>query len=359
MDNQHEGDTPRRTRRGFLKCSAGLVGLGAVSLVAGCPESEQAPPATGSSAPPPTTKATPAPAPAGESAGKVGKNRFEPHTGPDGCELVEAKGAERIPTVKAAIEAYGGIAAFVKSGDRVVIKPNLAWAQPPEIPANAHPEVIRAVIELCKGAGAKEIIVGEHPRDGWEAVEALSGVPEVCKATGASLVCWLDQRLYRGVNFPRAQNLKSDDVATDLLDCDVLINIAKFKHHSASEVSGGMKNLMGTVLRPQKYHQTTDTTAKDPNLHVNLADLCTAVRPTLNVLDLTNTLLTEGPKGTPGAKIKDFQTILVSTDIVACDARGTQILGICTIDQAAHIRIAGEERGLGKVKDWKIKTVAV
>jgi len=358
MENRHQTDTTRRTRRRFLKCSAGLIGLGAVSLVGGCPEAEQAPPSTGGPSQQPTAKAAPMTGGAG-TEGKVGASRFAQHVGPGGCELVQAKGADRAAIVKAAVEAYGGIGVFVQSGDRVVIKPNLAWGQPPEIGADAHPEVIRAVIELCKDAGAKEVIVGEHPRDQWVAVEALSGVPEVCKAAGASLVSWVDPRLYQRVDFPRGRSMKSDEVARDLLECDVLINVAKLKHHSASEVSGAMKNLMGTVLRPQSYHQTSDTMAKDPNLHVNIADLCSAVRPTLNVIDLTNTLLTDGPKGTPGAKIKDFQTVLVSTDIVACDARGTQILGICTIDQAAHIRIAGEERGLGKVKDFEVKEVAV
>ncbi len=76
-------------------------------------------------------------------------------------------------------------------------------------------------------------------------------------------------------------------------------------------------------------------------------------------MDLTNTLVAGGPKGSGGAEVRDFHTVLVSTDIVACDALGTQILGICTIDQAAHIRIAGEERGLGKVKDFEVKQISV
>jgi uncharacterized protein (DUF362 family) len=121
-----------------------------------------------------------------------------------------------------------------------------------------------------------------------------------------------------------------------------------------------MKNQMGLILRPQSYHQNTDIFAKDPNLHVNIADLASAVRPTLTLVDLTNCCVTEGPKGGPGAKVKDFGTVVVSTDIVACDSLGTEILGICKVEDVPHLRIAAEERGVGRLvtrEDPKVKVV--
>jgi len=151
-------------------------------------------------------------------------------------------------------------------------------------------------------------------------------------------------------------------VAKDLLECDVLINCPKIKHHSATNICGAMKNQMGAILRPQNYHQIPDPTKGDPNLHVNIADLASAVRPTLNIVDVTNCCVSGGPKGGPGAQVEDFDSLIVSVDIVACDALGTQIIGICKLDDVPHIRIAAEERKLGsllKPTDAAVKTISV
>ncbi len=331
-------------RRRFLKASAGLVGIGGAALISGCPERQTAPPEVGTTTGPTEVGPTEA------VSGKVGANRIVGH--PDSAiEAVIAKGPDRSreELVKAAIDAYGGIDAFVRQGDTVVIKPNLGWSQGPEAGVNTHPEVVATVVGLCKEAGAGRIIIGEHSCDTWEVVKLTCGVPEAVEAYGAHVLGWQDERLYQEVEFPQGESTKADMVAGDVLECDVLIDCPKFKHHSATEICGAMKNQLGLILRPQDYHQTTDIMAKDPNLHVNIADLASAVRPTLTVMDLTNACYQGGPKGGPGSEVKDYHTVIVSSDVVACDALGTEILGICTVDDVPHIRIAAEERGLGRI----------
>jgi len=342
-------------RRRFLWTSAGLVGAGGTALLAGCPEKQ-------------TTQTGGTPSGGGETPaegtkGKVGANRLVDHPTPD-IQAVIAKGKSRSEMVTAAVEAYGGIGAFVKKGDRVVIKPNLGWAMGPQIGVDTHPEIVAAVVKLCKDAGAAEIIVGEHSCDTWVAVKELSEVPAAAEAAGAHVIGWgTDERLYEEVPFAAGKSTRSDLVAKDLLECDVLINLPKFKHHSATNICGAMKNQMGAILRPQNYHQTPDPAKGDPNLHVNIADLASAVRPTLSIVDVTNCCVSGGPKGAgTDAKVKDFGTVIVSADIVACDALGTQIIGICKLDEVPHIRIAGEERGLGamlKPTDAGVKTISV
>lgn len=342
-------------RRRFLRASAGLAGIGGVALIAGCPEEQGPPPVSG------TQPGTPTTGPTEPASGKVGANRIVGHP----IEEVEAvvaqgPGKSRDELVRSAVEAYGGIDAFVRKGDTVVIKPNLGWSQGPEAGVDTHPEVVGAVVALCKEAGASRIIVGEHSCDTWEVVKLTCGVPETAEAAGAHIVGWQDERLYKEVDFPQGQSTKADLVAGDVLECDVLINCPKFKHHSATEICGAMKNQMGLILRPQNYHQTTDIMARDPNLHVNIADLASAIRPTLSVVDLTNACYVGGPKGGPGSEVKEFDTVIVSSDIVACDALGTQVLGVCEVDDVPHIRIGAEERGLGRIMapdDPAVKTV--
>jgi uncharacterized protein (DUF362 family) len=342
-------------RRRFLWTSAGLIGAGGTALLAGCPKPKPAP--TGGAVTP-----GPAAPTAGAVNGKVGANRLVDHPVPD-VQAIIAHGKSRAEMVKAAVEAYGGMGAFVKKGDRVVIKPNLGWAMTPEMGVDTHPEVVAAVVKLCKEAGASEIIMGEHSCDTWVAVKELSGVPEAAEGAGAHVMGWgADERLYDEVDFPAGKSTKSDLVAKDLLECDVLINCPKLKNHSATNICGAMKNQMGAILRPQNYHLIPDPTKGDPNLHVNIADLASAVRPTLNIVDATNCCVSGGPKGGPGAEVKDFDTVIVSADIVACDSLGIEIIGICKLDDVPHVRIAADERKLGsilKTSDAAVKTISV
>ena len=48
---------------------------------------------------------------------------------------------------------------FVKNGDRVVIKPNIGWDRSPELAANTHPSVVKALVQHALEAGAKKVQV--------------------------------------------------------------------------------------------------------------------------------------------------------------------------------------------------------
>lgn len=61
--------------------------------------------------------------------------------------------------VRKAVKALGGMGKFVKKGSKVLIKPNIAFARPPEAAANTNPEVVAELVRLCLEAGAKEVIV--------------------------------------------------------------------------------------------------------------------------------------------------------------------------------------------------------
>src|SRR5512140_354640 len=49
------------------------------------------------------------------------------------------------PLVRAAIGALGGMERFVKRGEHVLVKPNMAWDRSPEQGANTHPQVVAEV----------------------------------------------------------------------------------------------------------------------------------------------------------------------------------------------------------------------
>lgn len=256
--------------------------------------------------------------------------------------------------LKACLAPFGGIEAFVQKGDTVVIKPNLAWARSPEQAANVQPATLAAVIKITQAAGASEVLVVEHTIDSAVAAFDLSGAAEVCQSLKVPLVSLDHEQMYDTVAVSGV-NIHQEQIARDILDCDCYINLACCKVHSASVVTLGLKNQMGAIWRPQNYHEAKSETEQSNNLHQNIADLATALRPTLTIIDCTRTLLTNGPKG-PG-KVGQPRALVVSPDMVATDAVACDFLGVKP-EAVAHIRLAAKA-GVGRWQNLTVKRTHV
>ena len=77
---------------------------------------------------------------------------------------------------------------FVKRGETVLVKPNMAWDRTPEQGANTHPEVVAEVVRLCRAAGARRVIVADNPVHDAERVAERSGIRAAVAAAGGELV---------------------------------------------------------------------------------------------------------------------------------------------------------------------------
>jgi|LSQX01.2.fsa_nt_gb uncharacterized protein (DUF362 family) len=287
------------------------------------------------------------------TGGKVGANRFDPSLAGE-VTLALAEKASPAELTRTAINRYGGISTWVKPGDRVVIKPNLAYATQPPQAATVHPQVLAAVLALCNEARAKEILVVEHPLNTAEAAFGVSGAKEVCQAAGVRLVDLSKAAMYEEVDFPAGKSLKQDQIARDVLECDAYINLAIAKVHGASRATLGIKNQMGAVWNRQRYHSFGVTRDGADNLSQNIADLALALRPTLTVIDATRALMTNGPQG-PG-RVEEPHTVVVSADPVAADAYACRFLGL-EPSEVVHLRLAAEY-GLGEMGVESFKVTA-
>ncbi|HOM27144.1 MAG TPA: DUF362 domain-containing protein [bacterium] len=239
------------------------------------------------------------------------------------------------------IEKMGGIKKFVKSGEKVVIKPNIAWNRTPEQGANTNPKVVSALVKLCKNAGAKEIVVIDNPVNNWNVTYITSGIKETAEKEGAIVkppTEWLNIKVGGEV-------LKQADVLKDVVECDVLIDVPVVKVHGGGVVTIAMKNFMGIVKDRGYFHRT--------DLHRCIAEITKYILPKtkLIVLDATKVMLTNGPQG-PG-ELKELNMVIAGTDIVALDAYGSTLLGKKP-EQIPHIKI-GAEMGLGTMNLDKIK----
>jgi uncharacterized protein (DUF362 family) len=236
-----------------------------------------------------------------------------------------------------ALANLGGVGRFVGKGDLVWIKPNIGWNRAPQLAANTNPHVVAALVRLCLEAGAKKVKVGDNSCHKASQCYPRSGIAEAVEGAGGEMV-YLDERRFREARIG-GDRLTTWPVYPAILDSDLVINVPVAKHHGLSRVSLGMKNLMGVIGgRRNAWHQ---------DLPACLCDITAFMKPRLTVLDAIRVLTAHGPQGGNTADVKRLDTVAASTDIVALDAFGAELLGHepATIEtvRAAH------EAGLGQI----------
>lgn len=251
------------------------------------------------------------------------------------CDVVAVRDGTRAEMVRKAIEVLGGIGAFVKKGQKVVIKPNIGWHKAPELGANTHPEVVATLIELCKEAEAKEILVFDHAchKTAYEG----SGIKAAVEKAGGVMVDGENKELYSPVEIKEGKKLKTADVHKALLEADVVINCPVLKHHGGAQMTACMKNWMGVVWDRPFFHKN--------DLHQCIVDSMYVRKPDLNVLDAYHPMLRNGPQGKDASDLIEKKMLIAGRDCVAVDAVGATIL-----DQAGKIKhvTMGGEQGLGQ-----------
>lgn len=277
---------------------------------------------------------------AGGAAGLIPARPLLAETVPD---LAVVKGAPAAAT-RAAVELLGGMKAFVKPGQKVVIKPNFSFANPPEAATTTHPEVVRELVVLCREAGAGKISVLDHTLAPVESCLTQSGIPAACDTVAPGLVRAVgDARFFKPATIAAGVNFTETAVMEEVLEADALISAPVAKSHSSTGVSLSMKNMMGLIHDRRVMHSRYD-------INEAIVDLVSLLRPNLCVVDATRVLTTNGPAG-PG-KVERLDTVVASRDMVAADAQ-TVLLSqwygrSFEPGQVRHIRLA-HDRGLGRM----------
>ncbi len=258
----------------------------------------------------------------------------------DAAGMAIARGENAELMVRAAVDGLGGMGRFVAKGETVLIKPNVGWDRQPEQAANTNPEVVGAVAQLCREAGAGQVWVTDVSINDPVRSFTRSGIADAARAAGAEV-------LYpAGDDFVQArfdgEMLGVWPACRFFIEADRLINVPIVKHHTLSACTLGMKNLYGALGgRRNQLHQS---------VHVSIADMAAAIRPTLTVLDAVRVLKSNGPTGGSMDDVAPGRTVAVGTDPVALDAFALDFLNLEPND-VPHLGM-GAARGLGVV-DWR------
>lgn len=251
--------------------------------------------------------------------------------------IAQTEGTTIRALTRSTLEAAGGIGRFVSRGDVVVIKPNISWAQRPELAATTHPEVLEAVIELCQEAGAKKVRIADNTIHDARRCFAITGVGQVAKTTGADLI-YPRSSLMRNMNL-RGNRLDIWPVFTPLVEADTLINLPVAKHHALSRLTLGMKNWIGAVGGSRwSLHQ---------DINQSIVDLAHFFKPTVTLIDAVRIMTRNGPSGGSTADVAVKNTLILSNDPVAADARAT-LLFDRDPQKMGFVRLA-QKQGLGTI----------
>jgi len=257
----------------------------------------------------------------------------------DGPVVGMAKGTVAAKIARAAVEALGGMAAFVAKGQTVVVKPNIGWDRTPEQAANTNPEVVREVVRMCLEAGAAKVLIFDRTCNDPRRCYVSSGIAAAIEGLNDPrvIISHLDERRFRTVELPEALLLKRSSYYEEVLDADRFINVPIAKHHSASGLTIGMKNIMGVIG------------GNRATLHRNLAealvDMNRVVRSHLTVVDATRVLVANGPQGGRLEDVRAFDTVIASSDVVAADSVAASLFGK-TPAELRYLQLA-HDSGLG------------
>ncbi len=264
--------------------------------------------------------------------------------------LAVARGKSYAGLVDQAIQALGGMAMFVRRGDKVVVKPNIGWDRTPEQAANTHPDVVKALVALALKAGAKQVLVFDRSCNDERRTYANSGIAAAVESLGDERARWkyVDRRLFAPVDLRNGKAMKRWELYREALEADCYINCPVAKHHSLTRLTLGLKNVMGVCGGSRgKIHQ---------DIAEKLADLNQVVAPTLTVIDATRVLLRHGPSGGNLQDVEIKDTVIASPDIVAADAYATTLFGLKP--EQIGPTVAAAKRGLGQMDLSKVRVVA-
>jgi len=204
------------------------------------------------------------------------------------------------------------------SASKILLKPNLLSATPPERAVTTHPDFVRAVISSIREFTSAEIMLGDSPGANfgkYEKVLEVTGVGIAAEENGVKIV--------RVEGFEPVQ--KDGFLYSSLADeVDLIINLPKIKTHSLTGLTLAVKNMFGLVPGNTKvgFHRSYPS---DKVLGAKIFQYFSILgHKTMNIMDGILAHEGDGPsRGTP----VELGIVAACSDAVGLDIAVTRMLG--------------------------------
>jgi uncharacterized protein (DUF362 family)/NAD-dependent dihydropyrimidine dehydrogenase PreA subunit len=258
-----------------------------------------------------------------------------------------------IEKLNSGMALIGGWEAFVKPGMKVLLKVNLIGPKTSETASVTHSEFVRAITKILKKMNCT-VWIGDSSGG---AIAGIAPTTQSFEVSGLNKVALEERAEIK--NFDREGviecNITSDYgnklyLAKPVFDADLVINLPKFKTHTAGIYTGAVKNVFGFIpgLKKAEYHKLLP----DPkNFGSMLADIHENSKIALHIMDGITAMQGEGPTA---GDVYNGHKILISTDPLALDTVAAKMIGLDIMD--IPILNAARERNLGQ---WKLENIQV
>jgi len=238
------------------------------------------------------------------------------------------------------LEPLGGMAAFVKPGDRVLLKPNLLTGARPTKECTTRPELVYAVAQQVKAAGGKPFL-GDSPAFGSAyGVAKANGLLPLAQALDLPIV-ELHGHRYPTDN-PEFDHLR---LSREAMEADVVINLPKVKSHVQLTLTLGVKNLFGCVPGKMKAWWHMEAGKDVPRFGTMLVETARLIDPALTIID---GIVGHEGNGPSNGEPKDLGVLGASGNVFALDRAMVAVLGV---DPLVVPTVAQSLR-LGVCPDW-------
>ncbi|HHV29459.1 DUF362 domain-containing protein [Acetivibrio mesophilus] len=250
-------------------------------------------------------------------------------------------------SVKRGLELLGGPHKFAAPDEKILLKPNLLSADPPERCSTTHPSVFKAVAEIFKEAGISNLTYGDSPGIHKPITAAKkTGLEQAANELGIKLADFLEGK---EVFFEDAIQNKKFIIANGVLESNGIISLPKLKTHGFARMTGCVKNQFGCIPGPLKgeFHVRIPSIIDFSKM---LVDLNVYLKPRLFVMDGIMAMEGNGPRGgTP----KKMNAILLSSDPIALDATVCRMIDLNP--EFVPTIVFGKESGLGTYAENEIE----
>ncbi|MBD2163712.1 DUF362 domain-containing protein [Calothrix membranacea FACHB-236] len=277
--------------------------------------------------------------------------------------LIRANSYERETlreSLETLLEPFGGIAAFVKPGDRVLLKPNLLTGARPGKECTTRPELVYTVAQMVMEVGGKPFL-GDSPAFGSaKGVAIANGYAPIVEELQLPIIDFHGQR-YETVG----ENFNHLLLSKEAMAADVVINLPKVKSHAQLTLTLSVKNLFGCVPGKMKawWHMEA---GKDANRFAEmLVETAKAINPSLTILD---GIIGHDGNGPSNGEPRALGILAAASNVFALDRAMVEILNVPpqqvpTVAASQRLGLCPElteidfphlEPDLLKIEDWRL-----
>ena len=223
-------------------------------------------------------------------------------------------------SIVALLEPLGGMSAFVKPGDRVLLKPNLLTGARPTKECVTRPEVVYCVAELVIVAGGKPFL-GDGPAFGTaHGVAQANGYLPLMNELNVPIV------EFKGVRYETiSEEFDHLLLSKEVMEADVVINLPKVKSHVQLTLTMGVKNLFGCVPGKMKAWWHMEAGKDEARFGQMLVETARTISPNLTILD---GIIGHEGNGPSNGEPRELGILAASANVFALDRSIVDILQV-------------------------------